>query len=348
MVALVLTLVLALLPAPYVIEQPGPVFNTLGTDAAVGQGGSSHKQVPMISIPDRETSSESGSLDVLTVQVLGNPQVRPSWFQILTAWFDPSQAVQPLEALFPQGTTVQESDAENAALMANSQQDAIAAALNHLGYHFSQLVKVEQVIDKTPAAAVLKVGDEIEAVNGRSVSSIQQLQDAIATNGTEHPVQLTLIRSGTTQTVSLTPTRVDGDVIVGIGVGMSYHFPFTVTIQLNNVGGPSGGQMFALGIMSKLTPGGLTGGARIAGTGTIDNLGQIGPIGGIRQKMYAARDAGRATYFLAPTSNCSEVVGHIPAGLHVFAVSTLNDSLAVLGAIRSHASLASLPQCTAK
>jgi PDZ domain-containing protein len=81
--------------------------------------------------------------------------------------------------------------------------------------------------------------------------------------------------------------------------------------------------MFALGIIDKLTPGDLTGGKKIAGTGTIDPDGVVGPIGGIRQKLVGARDAG-ARYFLAPADNCSEVVKHIPDGLTVVKVATLN------------------------
>jgi len=125
---------------------------------------------------------------------------------------------------------------------------------------------------------------------------------------------------------------------------MKYDFPFEVSIQLDNVGGPSAGQMFALGIMDKLTPDSLNGGKRVAGTGTIDNVGNVGAIGGIRQKMYGARSAG-ATIFLAPASNCDEVTGHIPAGLQVFAVKTLSDSVKVLDAVRAGSSTADLPTC---
>ena len=127
---------------------------------------------------------------------------------------------------------------------------------------------------------------------------------------------------------------------------MHYTFPFEVMIQLNNVGGPSAGQMFALGIIDKLTTGKLNGGDHVAGTGTIDNEGNVGAIGGIRQKMYAAKDAGNS-WFLAPQSNCDEVTGHIPSGLTVFAVKTLDDSLAVMKAISSHSSTAGLPSCPA-
>lgn len=344
--ALVLTLVLALVPAPFVIEQPGPVFNTLGTDQRVGAKPSKDAR-PLISIPDQKTYPTTGSLDLLTVSVVGNPDQRPSWLEILSAWFDPSRAVLPVDAVFPPGTTTEQSNAENAALMVDSQQDAVAAALTELGYDFPQAVAVKQLIKDTPAASVLKVGDEIASVNGETVKSVQGLRDLVSKNGTDKPAELGIVRDGAATTVSLTPVENNGRAVLGIGAGMDYTFPFEVKIQLDNVGGPSAGQMFALGIIDTLTPGSLTGGKKIAGTGTIDNVGTIGAIGGIRQKMFAARDTGGAQYFLAPKSNCDEVTGHIPAGLQVFAVSTLDDSLRVLKAVSSGASTADLPRCPA-
>ena len=133
---------------------------------------------------------------------------------------------------------------------------------------------------------------------------------------------------------------------IGILTGARYTFPYTVDFQLANVGGPSAGMMLALGIYDKLTPGALTGGAHIAGTGTITADGQVGAIGGIRQKMYGARNAG-ADWFLAPASNCDEVVGHVPDGLRVFAVSTLDEALTDVKAIAAH-DTADLATCVAK
>jgi len=104
--------------------------------------------------------------------------------------------------------------------------------------------------------------------------------------------------------------------------------------------------MLALGIYDKLTPGKLTGGAHIAGTGEITAEGAVGIIGGIRQKMYGARDAG-ADWFLAPAGNCDEVVGHVPPGLRVVKVSTLRESLAAVKEIAAH-DAGSLPTCTGK
>jgi PDZ domain-containing protein len=345
-VAVVLALVLALVPAPFVIEQPGPVYNTLGTDQAVGSEPSADAK-QLITIPGQTTYPTSGSLDLLTVSVVGNPDQRPSWFDIIRAWFDPSRAVQPIDAVFPPGTTTEQSNAVNAALMVDSQQDAIAAALNELGYRFPQNVEVKQLIPNSPAAKVLKTGDTIESVNGKTVTSIAELRAAVSANGTGTAAELGIVRDGVASTVAITPEKTQGQVVLGIGAGMDYTFPFDVNIRLNNVGGPSAGQMFALGIIDKLTPDKLNGGKKVAGTGTIDNAGNIGAIGGIRQKMFAARDTGGASYFLAPASNCDEVTGHIPAGLHVFAVKTLADSLAVLEAVRSGASTSGLPTCPA-
>jgi PDZ domain-containing protein len=343
-VGFVLAIVLALAPAPFVIEQPGPVYNTLGTDQAVGSQPSGDAK-PLITIPGKTTYPTKGSLDLLTVSVVGNPDQHPTWFDIVGAWFDPSRAVVPIEEVFPPGTTTEQSNAENAALMTDSQQDAVAAALNQLGYTFPQAVAVKQVIKGSPAASVLKVGDRITSLDGRAVKSVQELRDAVKRNGTGKAAEVGIVRDGVASTVSIKPEESGGQVVLGIGAGMDYTFPFDVKIQLQDVGGPSAGMMMALGIYDKLTPGDLAGHAHIAGTGTIDPSGVVGAIGGIRQKMYGARDAG-ATWFLAPESNCNEVTGHIPAGLTVFAVKTLDDSLADVTAIASGGDTSKLATCS--
>ncbi|GAB3613848.1 YlbL family protein [Humibacter ginsengisoli] len=345
-VAFVLLLVMALSPAPYVIEAPGPVFNTLGDDHPVGQTPSNaDAKKPLIVVDGHKTYPTKGSLDLLTVSEIGAPGQLPNWGEVIQAWLSPSRAVIPVGIAFPPGQNVQQQNAENAQLMTDSQKDAVAAALNELGYHFSQRIMVKQVANG-PAKGVIDVGDEITAVNGATVKGVQSLRDQLAKNGAGTPATITIVRDGKKQNVTVTPEKTAGSVVIGIGATMDYTFPFDVTIQLNNVGGPSAGQMFALGIMDKLTPGSLNGGAHVAGTGTIDNEGNVGPIGGIRQKMFGARSAG-ATVFLAPASNCDEVTGHIPAGLHVYAVKTLNDSLKVLDAVRTGSSTAHLPTCKA-
>lgn len=350
-IALLSGVVLAFVPPPYAIEVPGPAFNTLGIDRPAGTSGSASSgsagsTAKLITVPGQTTYPTTGSLDLLTVSVIGTPDRRPSWFQVVRAWFERSQAVVPITELYPAGQSEKQQNAQNTQLMVDSQKDAIAAALNTLHDDVTQRVEVLQVLPKGAAAGVLAAGDDILGVGGTTVSSISGLRQAVEANGSGGPVALEILRKGTRSTVHVTPQRQDGVALLGVGVGMDYHFPFQVKIRLDDVGGPSAGMMFALGIIDTLTPGSLNGGARVAGTGTIDNRGIVGPIGGIRQKLYGARNAG-AHYFLAPKQNCNEVTGHVPHGIRVFAVSTLGDSLKVLTALRTKSPLGSLPTCPA-
>ena len=342
-VALVGVTVVALVPAPYVIEQPGPVYNTLG---AVKIDGS---DVQMIQIPSEKTYPTDGTLDMLTVSVRGNRENLPNWLEIASAYFDPSKAVVPIDAIYPVGVTVEESNKQGEVDMQNSQKEAIAAALTELGYNFTSSLTVVGTQPDSPADGILDADDVIVSVNGKSFTDVTGLRGEIAANGTDSPAEIDIVRDGKPMTLDITPVLSAGDdptPIVGITVGGDYQFPFDVKIQLDNVGGPSAGMMFALGIIDKLTPDALNGGQDVAGTGTISATGDVGPIGGIRQKLYGARDAG-AEWFLAPESNCNEVTGHIPAGLTVFAVKTLDDSLAALAAIKSGGDTSSLPTCPA-
>jgi PDZ domain-containing protein len=339
--AVVGTVLLGLSPSPYGVERPGPVYDVLGTTVVNG------KSVPLIDIPSQKTYPTSGTLDMLTVYVDGSPQDRVSWIQLAGSWFDASRAAVPLDELFPAGQTADQSNAESAIDMTNSQQDATAAALSALKIAYRSKVVVAQVIKGTPAAGKLKAGDELVTVNGEPVTGLTMLQQAIIANGVTKPVAVIIRRDGTDRTIEITPViNVESkNPTVGIYTGTTFIFPFDVKIQLQDVGGPSAGMMLSLGIYDKLTPGELAGHAHIAGTGTIDPGGAVGPIGGIRQKMYGARNDG-ARWFLAPAANCNEVTGHIPSGLTVFAVKTLDDSLTAVKAIASGGDTTQLASCS--
>ena len=343
-VALVALVVLTFLPTPYVIQRPGPVYDTLGT--AAGEDG---EQVPLISIEGAETFDTAGTLDLTTVQVVGNRERTPSWFELALAWTDSSRAVVPLDSVFPEGVTSEQRDERNATLMVDSQHEATAAALNELGYDTGAEVVVVEAVDDTPAAGVLEPDDVITAIDGATVESAKQLRQTIQ-DAEGDPIELTVQRRGEEQQVTITPEKhTEGDVttwLIGITLRTDYDFPIDVAIQLDNVGGPSAGMMFALGIVDRLTEGELNGGQNVAGTGTIEADGTVGPIGGIRQKLYGARDAG-AEYFLAPASNCDEVVGHVPDGLQVIRTSTLEESLDALSVIADGGDVEKLPACTA-
>jgi PDZ domain-containing protein len=342
--ALAVLLVITFLPTSYVIQRPGPVYNTLGTTEST-QG----TQVPLISVEGAETFPTEGALDLLTVQVIGNRERTPSWFELATAWFDPSKAVLPIDAVFPEGESTEQRNEQSAAMMVDSQKEATAAALSELGYDVNAKLTVYSFTDGSAAAGVLEEGDVIIAANGETVTDAGALREIVNQAGGE-PVELTIERGDQEQTVSITPkeTEVDGETLwlLGITLTNDFDFPIDVTIQLNNVGGPSAGMMFALGIIDTLTPDQLNGGETVAGTGTIDAAGVVGPIGGIRQKMWGAVDAG-AEWFLAPQANCDEVVGNIPGDLRVFAIEDLDDALAVLDAVREDGDLDALPTCTA-
>lgn len=335
------TVLLGISPSPYAVERPGPVYDVLGKTDVSG------KSVPLIEIPGKTTYPTTGTLDMLTVYVDGSPQNRVSWIELASSWFDPSRAAVPLDELYPPGQTESQSNAESAIDMTNSQQDAIAAALTELKIDYMSKLVVAEVIKATPAAGKLKAGDELVTANGAEVTGLTMLQHAIQGNGTTKPIELVVRRNGTLRTLEITPT-INPDSkkpAVGIYTGSTFTFPFDVKIQLQDVGGPSAGMMMAIGIYDKLTPGDLVGHAHIAGTGTIDPGGAVGPIGGIRQKLYGARDAG-AKWFLAPESNCNEVTGHIPSGLTVLSVKTLDDSLADIQAITSGGDTSKLATCS--
>ena len=342
-VALVGVGIVGVIPAPYVIEKPGPAFDTLSTVDVAG------KKVPLIDIPSETTYPTKGSLDMLTVTVSGNREQRPGWLEIAASWLDPSTAVVPLDDVYPEGVTVKQSTEVSRVEMVNSQEQAIAAALTKLDYTFPTTLTVVQTQKGYAADGRLEAGDTIQRVNGESFADVSQLRAAIAANGVTSPASVEILRKGVASQVDLTPTLSPGEnpiPVLGIVVGNKFDFPFDVKIQLENVGGPSAGMMFALGIIDKLTPGELNGGQNVAGTGTITATGEVGPIGGIRQKMYGALGAG-ADSFLAPSANCDDVVGHIPDGLAVYSVTTLDDALAALAAIDTGKGLADLPTCSA-
>jgi Lon-like protease len=337
------TVVLGTLPAPYVKEKPGPVYDTIGEIEIEGTS------TQVIEITGEQTYPVEGDLDMLTVVLEGTRQNPLSWIDVAIAWFDPTRAILPVDVVYPEGVTDEEDDEQSAADMIDSQQEAVAAALGELGIDYTSIVTVGEVIDGYPAEAVLEQGDQILTVDGDPVDGVGELSAALADAGAGTQVELGIIRDGDEQTVEIAPVASEDDpdmVLIGIGTAATYDFPFEVKVNLGDVGGPSAGMMLALGVYDKLTPGALTGGERIAGTGTISADGEVGPIGGIRQKMYGADTAG-ADWFLAPVENCGEVIGRIPGGMEVFAVTTLDDALEVVQTVADGGDTSSLARCGA-
>lgn len=323
-------------PAPYVIEMPGPTFNALST--MDGRD--------IISIEGAKTYPGEGNFDVLTVQTLGGPGALPSWGEVLWAKFNPDFEVIEYDKLYPVGVTKEQQKAETSKMMLDSQRDAIAVALRNQGYQIDSIIAIDSIKQDGPGFGKLKVDDQIVSVNGVAVKWYEDLTNVIADSAGKS-VKIEVLRAGKTKIVKVKPVLdTDGKYRVGIFVGYRYDFPISVKIDLGNVTGPSGGLMFSLSIIDLLSPGALNGSHYVAGTGTISPDGSVGPIGGIRLKMIAAKNAG-AEYFVGPASNCDEMLGNVPEGLKVRAVETIDDALDFMADVRDGTPISPTLNCPA-
>lgn len=341
-----------LIPAPYSEMSPGPTVNTLAD----------HDGEPVLQISGHKTYPTDGNLNMTTVRVT-SADFRMNLVEAVYGWLDHDTKVVPHDTLYPDGKTEQQSTQENAEEFSQSQESAKVAALKQLGIPVRSWVIVSTVVKGTPAEGRLHAGDVIKAVDGTAVKQPTDVAKLVTRHKPGQKVVFTVVpakdqaaavkahkTATTTRDVTLT-TKTSDDTgpkraIVGISAGTDHTFPFTIDIKLADVGGPSAGLMFALGIYDKLTPGSLTGGKFVAGTGTIDDNGTVGPIGGVEMKTVGARDKG-AQYFLTPADNCAAAAKDTPSGLRLVKVRTIKDALDALKDIRT-GNAAALPQCTTK
>ncbi len=313
---------------PYVALGPGPTFNTLGDDAGK----------PVISVQERQVYPDTGHLDATTVGVRGQLTLA----EALVDWVRRDRAVVPRELVFPPGKTDEQVNAQNAQEMTASQDSATTAALAQLG--IAMTVAVSSVSPGSAADGTLQKGDVLTGVDGAAVTGPAQLRALVSDRTPGQPVRIGYRRGSETRTVTLTTKAApDAPQRALIGVATSVTYPFPITIGLKDVGGPSAGLMFALGLVDKLEPGSLTGGRYIAGTGEITPEGVVQPIGGIQQKLLGARGKG-ATVFLVPAENCRDAVANRPDGLQLVKVSSLSGAVQALEAVRDGGTA---PSCAA-
>ncbi|EFL17494.1 PDZ domain-containing protein [Streptomyces sp. C] len=334
---------------PYSEMSPGPTVNTLGDS----------RGEPVLSISGHQTYPTSGHLNMTTVRVTG-ADYDMNLLEAVYGWAAGDNIVVPHENLYPNGKTDKESTQENAEEFSQSQESAKVAALKQLGIPVAARVVVSTVVKGSPSEGRLHAGDVVKAVDGTPVTVPGDVAKLVTKHKPGEPVEFTIVPAaeaaeaekanreptGSTK-VTITAGKAEGDghAIVGIRAGTDHTFPFPIDIKLADVGGPSAGLMFALGIVDKLTPENLTGGRFIAGTGTIDDEGKVGPIGGIQMKTIGARKAG-AEYFLTPAENCASAARHTPEGLTLVKVSTIGDATKALEKI-GKGDTAGLPKCTA-
>lgn len=332
----VLVGVLAVVPAPYAVNGPGPTKDVLGE--VDGK--------PLIDVQGARTYPSSGELRLTTISGVGGPGYPAYALDVLRGWFSGTSVVRPVEDVYPQDVSREELDESNAGQMVSSQENAAVAALVELGYEVPATLVVSGAVEGTDAEGKLEEGDVLTAMDGAPLPDYQTLVARLDDVTPRDTVTLTLTRHSRSLDVPVvTGERDDGGAQIGVYIDPAFDMPVDVDINIEGIGGPSAGTMFALGLVDLLTPQDEAAGQVVAGTGTIDVTGEVGPIGGIRQKLAGASRDG-ATWFLAPADNCDEVVGHVPDGLRVVEVATLHDAREALTAIGAGDG-DGLPTCTA-
>jgi len=321
-------LVAFFVPTPYVLMSPGTPQNILG-DA--------------ISITGAQTFPTTGKLSVTSVMVT-NPDSYITGFDILNGWITSDEAVLPRAEIYPANETAEQSNQQGAADMQESQLNATSAALSLLGYKSESKLIINTVNPNSNAFKQLLTGDQIISIDQKVLTSATQITEYLGAKQAGDTVNLKVVRSinGSTSgsTSGSTPIDVpvklskrdDGSAYIGVNIETKHNFPVNVKIKLDETGGPSGGLIFALGIVEKLQSEDLIRGRNIAGTGTITDTGKVGPIGGITEKIIGAKKAG-VKIFIAPIDNCSDITHpELLTGIKVVPVATLSEALAVLRA----------------
>lgn len=292
--------------------------------------------VSAVIVAEVETYQPTEELLMLTVS---NQTVNP--IEAIIAGLDPTIDLVRREAVRSPDETDEEFVARNRASMDLSKETAITLALERLGYEVttsSDGVVIAEIVGDAPAAEVLQVNDVITAVNGRSVSLPDEIGDQLGDQEPGDSISLDIEREGSPLTVSVRLIGRDEDPtlpMIGISVvprNPHFDYPFPIDIDAGLIGGPSAGMMYTLAVLELLSPGDLTQGRVVAGTGTINAAGEVGSIGGIRQKVVAAEAAG-ADVMLVPASNYEEALSAPRDTLELIPVATLDEVLEALAAL---------------
>jgi PDZ domain-containing protein len=336
-VLFVLVMVSFYAPMPYVVMSPGLTENTLG----------SYNGTKVIQVKGHKTYPTSGHLDLTTVSVT-SPDYSPKLAEVMQAWWDRDEIVIPRDIAYPPTKSNQQVERENKVDMTTSQDAAVAAALKQAGIPTGTAVVITAVQKDAPADGTLENGDILRQVDGVEIDSVDAAIVNISQVAPGDQVRLVVERNGKQTPVTLTTVPSPDDKSksrIGVELGEDFDPPFDVKITLGEeIGGPSAGTMFALAIYDTITPGELTGGRYIAGTGTITSDGKVGEIGGIQQKIAGAAGQG-ATVFLVPAGDCSDAAKSAEAdSVQLVKISTLDDAVKALEAIDA-GDASSVPSC---
>ncbi|MFT4107994.1 PDZ domain-containing protein [Propionicimonas sp.] len=333
----VLAAVIALVPVPFVLWSPGGTSNLLADGAATEP----------ITITGTRTYPTTGSLLMTTVAVT-SPGSTLSLPEVLFSYWLPSRQVLPRSAVYREGQDPSNITQDETQLMTDSQSDAVVAALREAGIPVISWPMVESVTSSGPANDILKPGDLIQAVDGRTTTAVQDVEAAVAAHHVGEAVLFTVMRDGQVQRESVTTraTTANPDKpVVGISLTTGYTYKPSVKFAIDPaVGGSSAGLMFALAITDKLSDDDLTAGRVIAGTGTMAADGTVGAIGGAQEKVAAAARDG-ASIFVLPRDNCVDV-GQVPAGIRLVPVDSLDEAITALRTLQASPDASSVAGCS--
>ncbi len=309
-VALVaVVLALNLYQLPVVALSPGPAEDVISRTKVQGTA---------------HVYDSSGKLYLTSVGIDDNVR----FFEAILDLANRDVQLRPRSVVFPEGESTQQVHQQNAADMDESKLLATVVALRLAGYEVDPAgVEVVDVRQGAPADGKLRPGDRLERADGRAITNIRELQALIRGHRPGETLALGVKRGDAALPVKVVVALDDGQPRIGVVLREVYgRLPIQVSIETENIGGPSAGLMFALSIYDKLTPGDLTAGLRVAGTGQISEDGSVVPIGGISEKLVGARRQG-ATIFLLPRGNCDEASAHPPRGLRLVPVSNAREAL---------------------
>lgn len=330
----------ATVPVNVVIESPGPTWNVLGSASSDAP---TSGQDALLTLKGTPTYDVDGALRMTTVAVRGCPGYPVTSLDVINAWFHEDHRIVSRDSVCPASMSEEDIAQINQAQMTGSEHTAVVAALAETGLATREILTVTGVSDDQHSTT-LTAGDVLSSLTlpdgtRHPIDTLSGLRDILSSVAPGTALTVEVIRDGQAVSSPLTtivPGDDDGDgtpdrpgSVLGLFLEVEADSDITASFDLEEVGGPSAGLMFALGIVDRVTPGSLTGGLDIAGTGTMSVDGTVGPIGGIEQKIAGAAHDG-ASVFLAPVSNCSEVVGHEPETLKVYAVGSLHEAVRVV------------------
>ena len=285
----------------------------------------------MVNIPAQYRHNHNGHFYLTTV-FSHAPIIVGEW---MMAQIDPAMIVVAPERVVPKDTTPQKQAAEGYQMLDDSEATAITVGLRLAGYQSEMTGKgarVTSILPESHANGRLQPGDVITGFNGIPIQTTSDLIKQVSTQATSGSVKLEVVRDQTKieVTVPLMPPASASDTPkIGIAIasaGFDFKPPFPASIVTQKIsGGPSAGLMFTLTLYNALSEKDLTGGRKIAGTGTINLDGTVGPIGGVKQKVAAAEAVG-ASYFLCPAENYEDALS-VAKHIKVIKITTAQEAI---------------------